>query len=68
MVGGENNSEFGSMRTAVSAAADRASAEDEAASSHEPPSPGQMLTRLGVLLVIAFGFGLIARHLVGGGL
>ena len=34
--------------------------------NHEPPSPGQMLTRLGVLLVIALGFGLIAQRLVGG--
>ena len=64
------------MPTVVRAAADRAERrvlafdpdDLQAASSQDPPSPGQMLTRLGALLVIALGFGLIAQHLVGSGL
>lgn len=64
------------MPTVVRAAADRTErrvlsldpADLQAASSQDPPSPGQMLTRLGALLVIALGFGLIAQHLVGSGL
>ena len=36
-----------------------------AESDHEPPAPTQMLARLGALLVIALGFGLVAQILVG---
>jgi hypothetical protein len=35
------------------------------ASDHEPPAPAQMLARLGLLLVVAVCFGLIAQILVG---
>lgn len=37
----------------------------QASSDHEPPAPAQMLARLGLLLVVALGFGLIAQILVG---
>ena len=37
----------------------------QAASDHEPPAPAQMFARLGLLLAIALGFGLIAQVLVG---
>ncbi len=37
----------------------------QAESDHEPPAPSQMFARLGLLLVIALGFGLIAQLLVG---
>ena len=37
----------------------------QAASDHEPPAPIQMFARLGVLLAIAIGYGLIAQVLVG---
>ncbi len=37
----------------------------QAESDYEPPAPSQMFARLGLLLVIALGFGLIAQLLVG---
>ena len=37
----------------------------QAGSDHEPPAPVQMFARLGLLLIIALGFGLIAQLLVG---
>jgi len=39
-----------------------------AASEDAPPQPAQMLTRLGLLLAVALGFGLVAQVLVGGSL
>lgn len=35
-----------------------------AASDHPPPTPGQIAGRLGALLAIALGFGVVAQFLV----
>lgn len=56
------------MRTLTSlmAAADTGhpASDLEAMSDHEPPKPGQLFARFGLLLAVASGFGLCAQFLV----
>lgn len=40
----------------------------QAASNHAPPQPVEMLARLGLLIGLALGFGLVAQAVVGGAL
>jgi hypothetical protein len=53
-------------RNALSTAGaeDRNEADLSASSAEHPPEPLQIFTRLGVMLVIALGFGLAAQLLV----
>jgi hypothetical protein len=58
---------FPSDATSWAPVRDRRHADTDLYSSGEcdPPTPLQMFTRLGVLLVIVLGFGLAAQFLVG---
>lgn len=56
------------VRDAVSTKGPKSIVQDEpdfsAASAHEPPAPAELFMRLGVMLIIALGFGLSAQCLV----